>query len=149
MAHCPDCGESLAEATLSCPRCGADFGPYSAWRPIPGAKRAPYEDDWCRVKGGKRAILFARLAATGGLLFALFTAASFILVFGTLSLPIGLSNSPLKGLLVFALAYLILTLYGFYECWAKPPYTRLVLAIVAVPFLMPLVAPLIALLAWR
>lgn len=34
MYCCPSCRTSLAQAAVTCVRCGADFGPTSAWRPV-------------------------------------------------------------------------------------------------------------------
>jgi hypothetical protein len=34
MSYCPNCAYSLPDGAASCPRCGAQFGAESAWRPL-------------------------------------------------------------------------------------------------------------------
>lgn len=34
MAYCPNCNTTIAPDTESCARCGATFGPGSAWKPV-------------------------------------------------------------------------------------------------------------------
>src|ERR1043165_7215789 len=35
MALCPNCRTLVAITAAGCAKCGADFGPHSAWRPVP------------------------------------------------------------------------------------------------------------------
>lgn len=76
----------------------------------------------------------ARLVATCGLAVGFLMAGFYIVVLGTLSIPVGITNSPAKGLLFVATAYLVLSLFALVECWRRPPYTRLVMFLAVAPF---------------
>lgn len=131
----------------SCAHCDADFSPGSAWRPIAKPATRTARTQWPKEEDqSERSKLWARVVATAGLLYGLFTVGSFLAIFTTLSLPIGIRNSPVQGWLALAVVYIVLVFYGLYECWTKPPYTRLVLALAAVPVLLTVLGPLIGLL---
>lgn len=145
VAYCPNCSNEVAISATSCSRCNADFGPTSAWRPTSSpASGNAHKAGW-KVDEGKGSYLWARICATAGLLYGLITAATFLIVFTTLSIPIGIGNSPLLGWLWFAAAYIVLVLYGLYECWTKPPYTRFVLVLAVAPLVLTFISPLLAL----
>ena len=143
MAYCPNCSVAVAPLAPTCAKCGADFGAKSAWSPIASAR--PKSSLWLKVKGGKAAVFGARLAATCGLILGLLMAGSFIVLFGTMSIPVGLANSPVKGFLFAAAVYFLFALHALMECWRRPPYTHLVLFLAAAPFGLPILAPILML----
>jgi hypothetical protein len=108
MTFCPNCSIELESGALACTKCGADFGAGSSWSPA--ATVGANSSDWLKVTGGKDAEFLARLAATSGLVIGLGLAGSFLVVFGTLSIPLGIVNSPVKLSLLVALVYVALSL---------------------------------------
>lgn len=46
MYSCPNCDEPVGANDLTCPKCHADFGPESTWRPVaPAKQKKPAEPD--------------------------------------------------------------------------------------------------------
>lgn len=44
LHHCPNCDALISDKVGSCSSCGAEFGPGSAWKPVPASQRIPPSD---------------------------------------------------------------------------------------------------------
>ena len=77
------------------------------------------------------------------MLFSIYSAAAVVLVFGTLSIPIGVRNSPLYGLILGAILYLLMAAFALAQLWMSRPFTTLFTVLGAVSFLYVFVLPLV------
>jgi hypothetical protein len=82
----------------------------------------------------------ARAIASLATLYGAFLSGSYFIVFSVLSIPIGARNLPGRGMdLMAALAFFLLSLFAFVQCWRKPPFTALSISIAIASILGPIV----------
>jgi len=131
LYQCPNCSTSIESNAEECQCCGALFGSGSTWKPEPVVPPRPPISSTNRFVAQ---VLLTLLLAYGAVM-----AFGFAIVFTALSLPIGLSNSPVGASVVLGVLYLLLAVAALVKCWRTSPFHPLVLTAAAPPALLQLV----------